>query len=51
MPDTFLVIFPLTQVIVNAFGAAIGAADALGDGVATGAAGSWVNLTLTVGAE
>lgn len=51
MPDTFLVIFPLTQVIVNAFGAAIGAADGVGVGVTTGFTASWVNLTLTVGAE
>jgi hypothetical protein len=48
---TFLVVLPFVQVMVVFFTAAAGDAVALGVGVATGFAASWVNFTFKVGAE
>ena len=52
MAVTFLVVFPLTQVIEIFFGVA-GLAEALGEGVATGAGvvASCESLTLMLGVE
>ncbi len=52
MAVTFLLIFPLTQVIVIflAAGFAVAVGEGIGVGVATGSA-AWLNFTLSVGEE
>jgi len=49
MAVTFLVVLPLTHVIVVFFGVT-GLAEALGEGVTTGSA-AWLNFTFSVGDE